>query len=58
LVTGGILLPSACIPTLELRDDYMFKSILQPARSVETVERDANGNPVLPRGARPAEVRR
>lgn len=36
------------IPKFELRDDYMGKRWLQPGRVPGEIERDANGNPILP----------
>jgi hypothetical protein len=46
------LLLSGCaefIPKIELRDDYMGKRLLQPSRIPGEIERDAYGNPVLPK---------
>lgn len=37
------------IPKFELRDDYMGKRFLQPGKVTGEVERDAVGNPILPK---------
>lgn len=46
LVLGGC---AEIIPKFELRDDYMGKRLLQPSRVPGEIERDAYGNPVLPK---------
>jgi hypothetical protein len=40
---------SEIVPRFELRDDYMGKRFLQPGRVPGEIERDAYGNPILPR---------
>ena len=46
LLLGGC---AEIIPKFELRDDYMGKRFLQPSRLPGEIERDAYGNPVLPK---------
>lgn len=52
VVSASMLLLAGCneiIPRFELRDDYMGKRFIQPSRVPGEVERDAYGNPVLPK---------
>ena len=44
---------SACQPQPLLRDWYVGREVVEPGKYVETVERDALGNPVLPRPKAP-----
>lgn len=46
LALGGC---NEIIPKFELRDDYMGKRFIQPGKVTGEVERDAYGNPVLPK---------
>ena len=49
LFAAAVGLVSACSPSgLEIRDDYMGRTIVDRNIEVKPVPRDAYGNPILP----------